>query len=184
MLKPYWSAKSLSRQHLHAPRESCRIGLLFRHTWRTVVAWRFLWRGESCTTPISKEERHVSERFLCHTLVQCGVPVWPVAEYIKGGARTGTLWDKTNCFTVNENWKRRHSLKLALDSGLWTLARKVCAARLVMVFEGLYGTTNDPKNGQQMILDRKWSQKESKIWMAWTQVTGSSCHVYYHNKKY
>ena len=58
-------------------------------------------------------------------------------------------------------------------------------------FEGLYGTTNDPKNGPQMILDRKWSpissakwsQKESKIRMAGTQVTGSSCHVYYHNKK-
>ena len=60
-----------------------------------------------------------------------------------------------NCFTVNENWKRRHSLKPALDSGLWTLARKVYVARLVMVFKGLYSTTNDPKNGPQMILDRK-----------------------------
>ena len=26
-----------------------------------------------------------------------------------------------NCFTVNENWKGRHGLKRAVDSGLWTL---------------------------------------------------------------
>ena len=48
---------------------------------------------------------------------------------------------------LNEHW--------TLDSGLWTLARKVYVARLVMVFKGLYSTTNDPKNGPQMILDRK-----------------------------
>lgn len=198
MLKPYWSAKSLSRQLLHAPRESLMpYRTSVQAGKRTVVAWRFLWRGGSCTTPISKEERHISDRFLCHTLVQCKHCSYLAGRgsKYKGGARTGTHWDKTNCFAVNENWnlvhqalpanlagtmlnmcerlvpprgaapppplKRRHSLKPALDSGLWTQARKVCAARLVMVFEGLHSTTNDPKNGPQMIRDRKWSPMSS-----------------------
>ena len=50
-------------------------------------------------------------------------------------------------------------------------------------------TANDPQNGPQMILDRKWSLKstandpESKIGMTWTQVSGSSCRFYcYCNK--
>ena len=47
-------------------------------------------------------------------------------------------------------------------------------------------TANDPQSGPQMILDRKWSPKstandpERKIGMAWTQVSGSSCRLYYY----
>ena len=47
-------------------------------------------------------------------------------------------------------------------------------------------TANDPQNGLQMILDRKWSPKstandpERKIGMTWTQVGGSSCRFYYY----
>ena len=50
-------------------------------------------------------------------------------------------------------------------------------------------TANDPQNGPQMILDRKWSPKstandpEKKIGMTWTQVSRSSCRFYcYYNK--
>ena len=45
-------------------------------------------------------------------------------------------------------------------------------------------TANDPQNGPQMILDRKWSSKstandpERKMGMTWTQVSGSSCRLY------
>ena len=60
---------------------------------------------------------------------------------------------------------------------------------------GLYGTANDPEtgndpqNGPQMILNRKWSPKsttndpERKIGKAWTQVCGSLCEFYYYYKK-
>ena len=47
-------------------------------------------------------------------------------------------------------------------------------------------TANDPQNGPQMILDRKWSPKSTandpvrKIGMTWTQVGGSSCRFYYY----
>ena len=50
-------------------------------------------------------------------------------------------------------------------------------------------TANDPQNGPQMILDRKWSLKstandpERKIGMTWTQVSGSSCRFYYYYNK-
>ena len=50
-------------------------------------------------------------------------------------------------------------------------------------------TANDPQNGPQMILDRKWSPKstandpERKIGMTWTQVSGSSCRFYYYYNK-
>ena len=52
--------------------------------------------------------------------------------------------------------KRQHSLKSTVDSGLWTLARRVCAARLVIVLEGLVhyrnlsSTVNDPQCRPQM----------------------------------
>ena len=48
---------------------------------------------------------------------------------------------------------------------------------------------NDPQNGPQMILDRKWSPKstandpERKIGMTWTQVSGSSCRFYHYYSK-
>ena len=50
-------------------------------------------------------------------------------------------------------------------------------------------TANDPQNGPQMILDRKWSPKstandpERKIGMTWTQVSGSSYRFYYYYNK-
>ena len=50
-------------------------------------------------------------------------------------------------------------------------------------------TVNDPQNGPQMILDRKWSLKstandpERKIGMTWTQVIGPSCRFYYYYSK-
>ena len=50
-------------------------------------------------------------------------------------------------------------------------------------------TANDPQNGPQMILDRKWSPKspandpERKIGMTWTQVIGPSCRFYYYYSK-
>ena len=50
-------------------------------------------------------------------------------------------------------------------------------------------TANNPQNGPQMILDRKWSPKstandpERKIGMTWTQVSGSSCRFYYYYNK-
>ena len=49
-------------------------------------------------------------------------------------------------------------------------------------------SANDPQNGPQMILDRKWSPKsiasdpERKIGMTWTLVGGSSCWFYYNYK--
>ena len=73
-------------------------------------------------------------------------------RYRIGGLIFGGAYFRNFAVIVNGS---RHSLKPALDSGLWTLARKVYVARLVMVFKGLYSTTNDPKNGPQMILDRK-----------------------------
>ena len=53
----------------------------------------------------------------------------------------------------------------------------------------MYSTANDPQNGPQMILYRKWSPKstandpERKIGMMWTQVSGSSCPFYYYYNK-
>ena len=50
-------------------------------------------------------------------------------------------------------------------------------------------TANNPQNGPQMILDRKWSPKstandpERKIGMTWTQFSGSSCRFYYYYNK-
>ena len=50
-------------------------------------------------------------------------------------------------------------------------------------------TANDPQNGPQMILDRKWSPNstandpERKVGMTWTEVSGSSCRFYYYYNK-